>query len=245
MSMSENRLRPGTRAMLRQLPIVVIVLVALVGTVTLHEHINFDTLREHRSTLMALRDAHYIATVAIFMALYIAIVTFSLPGAALSTLTGGFLFGVFPGVLITVVSATIGAFLVFTAARIGFGDRLAARIDASEGRISRLRDAIRENEWEILLIVRLIPVVPFFVANLIPATMGVRTHRFVITTFLGIIPGGLVFTSLGSGLGELFAEGKRPDTGVIFEPHILLPILGLAALAALPILVRMWRRRVL
>jgi len=134
---------------------------------------------------------------------------------------------------------------VFLAARIGFGDRLAARIDASEGRIRRLREAIRENEISVLLLIRLVPVVPFFVANLIPAFMGVQLHRFALTTFFGIIPGGLVFTSVGDGLGRLFETGEQPDMGVIFETHVLLPILGLAALAALPIVIRLFRKKVI
>jgi uncharacterized membrane protein YdjX (TVP38/TMEM64 family) len=85
--------------------------------------------------------------------------------------------------------------------------------------------------------------VPFFVANLIPALVGVPLSRFVITTFLGIIPGAVVYTSVGAGLGEVFARGESPDLGIIFEPQILLPILGLAALAALPILIKAVRGR--
>ena len=79
---------------------------------------------------------------------------------------------------------------------------------------------------------------PFFVANLIPAFLGVPIHRFVISTFLGIIPGSLVFTSIGAGLGAVFAQGATPDFGIIFEPHILLPILGLCALSVLPVVLK-------
>lgn len=241
----QNAQNTGRSALLRRLPIIFIFAGAVIGAITLRDHLAFETLRENREALLALRDAHYLLAVVLFMAVYITIVTFSLPGAALSTLTGGFLFGVFPGVLFTVTSATTGAVLVFTAARLGFGDRLAARLDASEGRIRRLREAIRENEISVLLLIRLVPVVPFFVANLIPAFMGVQLHRFALTTFFGIIPGGLVFTSVGNGLGKLFATGAKPDMGVIFEPHILLPIMGLAALVALPMLIRLFRKKVI
>jgi uncharacterized membrane protein YdjX (TVP38/TMEM64 family) len=86
-----------------------------------------------------------------------------------------------------------------------------------------------------------VPAVPFFVANLVPALVGVPLLRFVITTFLGIIPGALVYTSVGSGLGEVFARGETPNLGIIFEPHILLPILGLCALATLPIILKAMR----
>lgn len=230
---------------LRRLPIIVILLVAVAGAVTLRDHLTFDTLRENRAALLAFRDSHYAMTALAFVAAYVTIVTFSLPGATLATLTAGFLFGMFPGALFAVASATTGAVLVFLAARTGFGDRLAARIEASEGRVRRLRDAIRENEVSVLLLIRLIPVVPFFVANLIPAFMGVSLRVFVLTTFFGIIPGGLVYTAVGNGLGAVFEAGGRPDMGLIFEPRILLPILGLAALAALPVVVRLFRRRVI
>jgi len=80
--------------------------------------------------------------------------------------------------------------------------------------------------------------VPFFVANLVPALVGVPLARFVISTFLGIIPGTVVYTSVGAGLGQIFARGETPDLGLIFEPQILLPLLGLCALAALPIVIK-------
>ncbi|KPQ22335.1 MAG: hypothetical protein HLUCCA24_00285 [Rhodobacteraceae bacterium HLUCCA24] len=71
-----------------------------------------------------------------------------------------------------------------------------------------------------------------------PAFVNVPTHRFVISTFFGIIPGALVYTSVGAGLSDVFARGETPDLGIVFEPQILLPLLGLAALAALPIVLR-------
>ncbi len=232
------------RAVLRRLPIILIALGALTGAVLLRDHLDFGVLRTHQEALIAVRDAHYLLTVLGFMLAYVVIVGLSLPGAAVSTVTGGFLFGVFPGVVYTVLAATLGAVAVFLAARVGFGDRLAARIADGQGRVTRLTAALRENEWEVLLVMRLVPVVPFFVGNLVPAMIGVRTHRFVLTTLIGIIPGGLVYTSLGNGLGEVIARGEQPDLGIIFEPHVLLPLLGLAALAALPILIRAMRRRV-
>ena len=91
---------------------------------------------------------------------------------------------------------------------------------------------------EVLFLIRLVPAVPFFVANVVPALVGVPLFRFAVTTFLGIIPGAVVYTSVGAGLGEVFARGETPDLGIIFEPRILLPILGLCALAALPIILK-------
>ena len=152
--------------------------------------------------------------------------------------TGGFLFATFPGALFNITAATIGASLIFVAARWGLGERLAAKMDSSEGAVKRIKAGIDENQWEMLFLIRLVPAVPFFVANLVPALVGVPLARFVITTFLGIIPGAVVYTSVGAGLGEVFERGETPNLGIIFEPHILLPILGLCALAALPIVLK-------
>lgn len=222
----------------RRLPVVVVALVAVAGAVLLREHITFAALAEHRATLLALRDAHYGATAAGFVAAYAVLVAFSLPGALIATLTGGFLFGVFPGVLLNMSGATLGAVALFLAVRAGFGDGLAARMEQAGPKVRRLRAGLRENEVPVLLLMRLIPVVPFFVANLLPALMGVGLARFALTTFVGIAPGALVYTWLGAGLGAVFAEGRSPDLGLIFAPHVLGPLLGLAALAALPMVLK-------
>lgn len=226
-----------------RLPILIILAVAAIGAFTLRDTLSFEALAANREALIAFRDAHYLWAVLAFIALYTLIVALSLPGATVATLTGGFLFGLFPGVVFNVVAATIGAAIIFLAARAGFGARIAARIDANGGAAGRLQAALRENEWSVLFIMRLVPVVPFFVANLVPAFVGVRLSRFLVTTFLGIIPGGLVFTSIGAGLGEVFARGEAPDLSVIFAPHVLGPMLGLAALAALPIAIKALRRK--
>ncbi len=228
-------------ARVRLLPLIAIVCVALIGFFTLRDQVSFETLRDNREALLAFRDAHYLLSVAGFVALYVTIVAFSLPGATVATLTGGFLFATFPGALFNVIAAGTGATLIFLAARWGLGDRLARRMDASQGAVKKLKDGIDENQWSVLFLMRLVPAVPFFVANLVPALVGVGLFRFVATTFLGIIPGTVVYTSVGAGLGEVFARGDSPDLGVIFEPQVLFPILGLSALAALPILLKAFR----
>jgi uncharacterized membrane protein YdjX (TVP38/TMEM64 family) len=222
----------------RYLPLIVIAVVALIGAFTLRDYLSFDTLRENREALLAFRDASYVVTVAVFMLAYVAIVAFSLPGATIATLTGGFLFATFPGALFNVTAATLGAIVIFLAARWGLGEKLAAKMETGEGVVKRIKDGIDENQWSMLFLIRLVPAVPFFVANLVPALVGVPLYRFAVSTFLGIIPGAVVYTSVGAGLGEVFERGETPNLGIIFEPQILLPILGLCALAALPIVLK-------
>jgi len=115
--------------------------------------------------------------------------------------------------------------------------KLGAKLEDSDGIFKKIKDGIDENQWSMLFLIRLVPVVPFFLANLIPSFLEVPLRRFMISTFLGIIPGTVVFTSVGAGLGEIFANGETPDLSIIFEPYIIGPILGLAVLAALPIIV--------
>jgi uncharacterized membrane protein YdjX (TVP38/TMEM64 family) len=228
----------GSSALVRKLPLIAIVLVAAVGAFTLRDYLTFDTLRENREALLAFRDENYVATVLAFMAAYILIVAFSLPGATIATLTGGFLFATFPGALFNVTAATIGATAIFSAAKWGFGEKMAEKMNASDGLVRRIKTGIDETQWEMLFLIRVVPAVPFFVANVVPAFVGVSLWRFAVTTFLGIIPGAVVYTSVGAGLGQVFERGETPDLGIIFEPHILLPILGLCALAALPIVLK-------
>ena len=239
-SRSDHAARGG---LVRSLPLIAVVLAAVAGGWVLRGHLTFETLAANREALIAYRDANYALTVLAFVGLYVAVVAFSLPGATIMTLAGGFLFAAFPGTFYNVVGATLGATAIFMAARWGLGERLAARMDAGGGLVARIKDGIDENQWSMLFLIRLVPAVPFFAANVVPALVGVPPFRFVVSTFLGIIPGAVVYTSVGSGLGEVFAAGETPDLGVIFEPHVLVPILGLCLLAALPIAIKALRGR--
>ena len=207
----------------------------------MREHLSFDVLRENREALLAFRDSHFIAMVAAFIGLYFVIVAFSLPGAAVASVTGGFLFGLALGTTFNVLAASLGAFAIFWAARAGLGKTLAARMEASEGTLQKINTGLRENEISVLFLLRLVPAVPFFVANLLPALVGVKFRNFAITTSLGIIPGALVFTWIGVGLGEVFDRGGSPDLSLLWEPQVIGPLLGLSALAALPIVIKALR----
>ncbi|SDO60610.1 Uncharacterized membrane protein YdjX, TVP38/TMEM64 family, SNARE-associated domain [Lutimaribacter pacificus] len=243
--MTENASPTPARksALKRNLPLIVILSVAVIGAITLRDVLNFETLRDNREALLAFRDVNYLVTALGFMAVYVLIVAFSLPGATLATLTGGFLFGTWIGAALNVTAATIGAIAIFLAARLGLGERLAARMETGTGTIKRIKDGIDENQWSMLFLIRLVPAVPFFVANILPALVGVGLFRFAVSTFFGIIPGGVVYTSVGAGLGDVFARGETPDLGILFEPFVLGPILGLCALAALPIVLKAVRGR--
>ncbi len=225
----------------RHLPLAAILIVAVIGTLTLRDYLSFDTLRDNREALLAYRDQHFATMALAFVAIYVLIVAFSLPGAAVTSMTGGFLFGLAAGTLLNVTAATIGASAIFLAARLGLGAALSARLEASDGKLKRMSDALHANEISVLFLMRLVPAVPFFVANLLPALVGVKFRNFLLTTALGIIPGGIVFTSIGVGLGEVFDRGGSPDLSLLWEPRVIGPILGLCLLALLPIVIKTLR----
>lgn len=225
-------------SLIRYLPLLLIAAVAGTGWYFFSDYLSFETLRDNREALLTFRNDHYLAMVAGYVAVYVLIVAFSLPGASAATLAGGFLFGLFPGALFVVCAATLGAIAIFLAARSGFGESLAARMDASSGMVKRIKDGIAENELSMLFLIRLVPAVPFFVANLLPALVGVSLGRYAFTTFFGIIPGSVVFTWVGAGLGEVFARGETLTFSIFSDPAIFGPILGLCALALLPIVIK-------
>jgi uncharacterized membrane protein YdjX (TVP38/TMEM64 family) len=94
----------------------------------------------------------------------------------------------------------------------------------------------RENAMSYLLVLRLVPLFPFWLVNLVPAFLGVPLRTYVIGTFFGIMPGTFVYASVGSGLGAILEAGESPDLGIIFKAEILIPLLGLALLALIPVI---------
>ena len=196
--------------------------------------LSLDTLKAHRETLSALVTGNIVLASLAYVAVYIAAVAFSLPGAVFLTLSGGFLFGATLGTLLTVTGATIGATLIFVFAKAIFGESALDRFGAPA---ARLADGIRRNAGSYLLVLRLVPLFPFFLVNLVPAFVGVGIGTYVVTTFIGIIPGTAVFSLAGAGLGAVLDQGGSVSVGSILTPEIIAGLLGLAllSLAAIPL----------
>ena len=128
---------------------------------------------------------HRVLAVLAYIALYIAAVALSVPGAVFLTVTGGFLFGLAVGASAAVIGATIGATLIFLVARTALGEPLLRRAGP---RAAQARQGFRADAFSYLLFLRLVPVFPFCLVNLVPAFAGVRLAPFVAATALGIIP---------------------------------------------------------
>jgi uncharacterized membrane protein YdjX (TVP38/TMEM64 family) len=200
------------------------------------EYLNFDKLGERRASLQAFVAENRVVAVLLFVAIYATATTLSIPGATVLTLAGGFLFGVWLGGAATVVGATIGAVVVFLAARAAAGDFLRRKAGPA---IARIDQGVRENAFSYLLSLRLLPVLPFWLVNLASGFVAIPLRTYAAATFLGIIPGTFIYAGVGAGLGSVFEGREQLDLGVIFKPAILLPLLGLALLSLLPIV---WRR---
>ncbi len=217
------------------LPIVAILAVAY--ALGLQDELSWTRLAARQTDLQALVAARPIGTAAGFVALYAAAVAVSFPGAVVLTVSSGLLFGPFLGAALTVTGATTGAIVIFLAARGALAPMLSRQVGS---RLDWFRDGLARNAFSYILACRLIPVIPFWLVNLAPALLGARLVPFAIATFFGIIPASLVYASLGAGVGIILAAGGRPDLTVILTPPVLLPLLGLAALALLPVA---WKAR--
>ncbi len=222
------------------IPVILIASAFLLAFFLGAKAITFEEFISNRDQILAFRDRNLIVSVMIFMLMYISVVTFSIPGATVLSVTGGFIFGLKVGLILNIVSATIGATFLFLAVRLGFGNFLT-RFEKGSAKFSNLIEQLKVNEINLLLLLRLIPAVPFFVANILPAIAGVSMKNFFWTTFLGIIPGGFVFTLIGSNAGGFFDRGEAPDLTVLWSLEFVGPLICLIIIVASPMFFKVAR----
>lgn len=218
----------------------ILVVLALCVALRVDRYLTFHALAEHRAWLLAEVDRLGPAAGVAFAGVYAVVTALSIPGAAVLTVAAGFLFGTIAGAFWSVVGATLGGTALFLAARTAFGDTLRARAGPW---LRRLEAGFAENAVSYLLVLRLVPLFPFWLVNLAAALLGVPLGVFVAATAIGIVPGSLVYASVGSGVGALFDRGETPDLGIIAEPRIIGPLLGLAALALVPVVYKRLKAR--
>jgi uncharacterized membrane protein YdjX (TVP38/TMEM64 family) len=199
-----------------------------------HKYLTFAALAENHDWLCSLVARWGLLAALLYIAVYGALVALSVPGGTVLTIAGGFLFGTWLGGLCAIIGATLGAMGVFLAARAGLGG-LAQRAGPL---VSKLEAGFRANAFNYLLVLRLVPIFPFWLVNLVPALVGVKLRTYVLATFLGIVPATFIYASLGNGLGSVVDE---PDLGIVLQPSVLVPIIGLALLALIPVGYRRWR----
>lgn len=234
----------------------VLVLIGVVYAMGWHRQLSLETLVAHRAAIDGFLGEHRLASLAIFVALYIAAVALSIPSSLVLTISGGILFGIVVGALASIVGATIGATIVFLIAKSAIGERLVRRA----GPLAvKLADGFRANAFNYLLFLRLVPVFPFWLVNLAPALFGVRLGTYVAATALGILPAAFAFAFFGAGLDSAIAAQEtayraclaagRADCRLDFElgqaatPELLAALVALGVVALIPVLLKRLRAR--
>src|SRR5471032_2180501 len=251
---SATRPRSLTR---RLMPLIVVVLLAGAGYLLVgHSGISLEALVRHRMAIDGFVSEHRVLAVLAYIAIYMAAVALSLPGAVFLTVSGGFLFGLAVGASAAVIGATIGATLIFLVARTALGEPLLRRAGPRAAQLAR---GFRDDAFSYLLFLRLVPAFPFFLVNLVPAFAGVRLGPFVAATALGIIPATIVYSLAGTGLDSVITAemqsysdcvaAGQSDCHLAFEarnvltPQLIGALCALGLLALVPVVVKRWRAR--
>lgn len=208
---------------------IALLLVSAVGLFfyfDLARFLSLETLKEHRDRLLAFSEANSVTSVALFILVYVAVTGLSLPGAAILTLAGGFLFGSVLATLFVNVGATTGATLAFLAARYLLRDWVEQKF----GRwLEPLQQGFAQNAFSYLMTLRLIPLFPFFVVNLVSGLTRMQVWTYVAATSVGIIPGSFVYAYAGRQLGSINSLKE------IASPNVIAAFVLLGVLALLPI----------
>jgi uncharacterized membrane protein YdjX (TVP38/TMEM64 family) len=197
-------------------------------------YLSLDAVKANRDALLAFADRNFVAALAIAFVVYAGTVALSLPGGLVLSLTTGFVFGRWVGTMLVVVAATVGATLVFLAARYLFADAARRRLGSLGEKINA---GFTENAFSYLLFLRLVPLFPFFLVNLAPAFTSIPLRTYVLATLIGIIPGTFVYVNLGQALGRIDSL-----QGLVSRDTLLaFGLLGLFAL--LPVAWKKWKAR--
>jgi uncharacterized membrane protein YdjX (TVP38/TMEM64 family) len=200
----------------------------------LGQFLSLDALQANRDALLQYTTSQYEKAVAVFILVYILQTAFSLPGGAVLTLTGGFLFGSLMGTLFVNVGATAGATLAFLAARYLLRDWVEKKFG---DRLGPIQEGFAKNAFSYLLTLRLIPAFPFFLVNLVSGLTRVNLGTYVLATSIGIIPGSFVFAFAGRQLGTINSLSE------IASPPVLLAFTLLGVLALMPVAYRKWKTK--
>ena len=239
----------------RLLPLALILLfgVAVTG-IAWYTGLSPIALLERRVAIDAFVGAHRLAALAAFASIYALSVALSLPGGALLTICGGIIFGGLAGGTAALIGATVGATAIFLIARSALGGWLVRRAGQ---RAEKAAAGFRADAFNYLLFLRLVPVFPFWLVNLVPALCGVRLATYVAATALGIIPGTFAFAFFGAGLDSAVTAPMRAyracvaaggtncphgfDPSAAVTPQLIAGLVALGVLSLVPVVVKRWR----
>ncbi|MFZ1815599.1 MAG: VTT domain-containing protein [Rhizobiaceae bacterium] len=233
-------------------PVILVLALLFAWMGGLFDYFSLSSLIMHRFALAHSVAGNLPLALATYFAIYALLVAISFPGASLLTLAAGFLFGGVLGGAVTVFAATTGAALIFLVARSSFGEFLGNRAGPF---VSRLVDGFNKDAFNYLLTLRLTPVFPFWVVNIVPALLNMKLGPYVLATFLGIIPGTFAYSYIGAGLDSVITAQEKAnpgcgaagtctiDPGSLVTREIILAMVGLAIVSILPVVLKRVRAR--
>jgi uncharacterized membrane protein YdjX (TVP38/TMEM64 family) len=222
---------------LKKKVIIILIIVGIIAAIKLSgvtDYLTFENLKANKELLFEYVKENYFLSSIIFILSFIITVALSLPGGAVLTLAGGFVFGTLAATLYVNISATIGATLAFLITRYLIGNWIQKRYSQQ---LKRLNEEISSHGPNYLLTLRFIPIFPFFLINLCAGLTRIPLKSFIWTTSLGILPGDIIYSFAGSQLGSV------NSTKDIFSKNILIAFLLLAAFSIVPIVYNKIRRK--
>ena len=215
------------------LPVIVGLGIALFHMSGGSEFATLENLNLQRHWVLRQVDQYPFIMIAAFIFIYVMSVALSLPIGTLLTILGGYMFGQFLGTVYVVTSATVGACIVFSLAKTALGVSLSARV---KSKIKIMEPGFRNNALYYMLFLRLVPIFPFFIINIVPAFLGVSLKTYLLGTFFGIIPSTFIFVTAGASLGFIFSSGDTLVMDEILTPNSIITLCGIALITILPIL---------
>jgi uncharacterized membrane protein YdjX (TVP38/TMEM64 family) len=208
----------------------IIVFFALGG----QRYLNLETLKANRDALIQYADQHYLSAFVIGFLIYTISTALSLPGGLILSLAVGLVFGRWAGTVLIVFAATLGATLVFLAARYLFADIARKKMG---GLAQKINEGFTQDAFNYLLFLRLVPLFPFWLVNLAPAFTNVSLKTYVTATAIGILPGTFVFANLGQSLGRV------SSTKDLLTPPIIGAFVLLGVFALIPVLYKKFKAK--
>lgn len=219
----------------RLLPLAILVL-GLIAFFALGgpQYLDADRARALLNDIDGWVEDNLILAMLAYFIFYAIAVSISVPGALWFTIGSGFLFGPFLGTGVAVMGATVGATIIFLAARYAFADWVRAKFP---GYIAKLQDGFSRDAFTYVVILRLIPALPFFGINIATALLNVPLRAYFFGTLIGVIPGAYVYATVGNTLSRAADEGV-PSFGALLTPDVIGAMVAFGVLAILPMVYR-------
>ena len=209
--------------------IIVLLVIALIAAVffafDLQRYLSLSYLQSSRQVLPSYYVDHQLLTIASYMAIYILVAALSFPGAVILTLAGGALFGLWLGLLLVSFASTIGATLAFLSARFLLKDAIQNKFGE---KLTAINKGIEEDGPLYLFTLRLVPLFPFFIINLVMGLTPLRTASFYLVSQIGMLPGTFVYVNAGTQLGKIESAAGILSPWLLFS-FVLLGVFPLLA----------------